>query len=228
MQFRDYAAPPGNPVVQSCSSSQTTRTWMSSCQSRQPPTVSGGAPYMIAPGMRVLLLSPDSRLLPRSFFSLFRNILIQTGGHIELEQEYMPVLEMDYFGKADFFGGEFVNHELKMRLGFCNCSEELALNDKKPDHFNISTDAIHVRFHYILQKDNLFLSCVHIVEHHKPFESSPQYKYNKLYHDSQTSHQLSLLLSWQPWPGTPICSEEGYRAQKKRNSRQTIHHQATN
>lgn len=46
----------------------------------------------------------------------------------------MAFVELDYFGKADFFC-EVVNHELKMRLEFCYRSAVLALNNKKLDHF---------------------------------------------------------------------------------------------
>lgn len=47
----------------------------------------------------------------------------------------MAFVELDYFGEADFFFCEVVNHELKMRLEFCYRSAVLALNNKKLDHF---------------------------------------------------------------------------------------------
>lgn len=74
------------------------------CQNRQPPTVSRGAPYVIATGVVVFPLMQNlCHLTTVSYFTpSFRNILIQTGKQIEVEHTSMAFEELDYFGKADF------------------------------------------------------------------------------------------------------------------------------
>lgn len=101
---------------------------------RRRPTVSAGAPYVIATSVTVFLpsdakpLSPGSSLLLHScfFFSLAISWFKQRGRFSAWLLWNWIILEKKIF----LVGGEVVNHELKMRPELCNCSVVLALNNK--------------------------------------------------------------------------------------------------